>query len=129
MPTDQQSYAAEAVVATPRAQRYLAQLCDHLQAIGRAQPQSGHQSAQHARHDGERVPPLVARDVRRSTTQATIRFDNGACRLLADGDRLRVLVSAADSETLARLMASFAHRLEQIGRRDELSVIWTAPAS
>ena len=125
MTTHQESYVAEAVVRTDRAGRYLAQLCEHLKAIGPAQP-SRHTHPQHV--DGSGQLPLTAREVRRSSTLGTIRFDNGICALIADSDTLRMRLNAVDAETLERMKASFAHRLEQIGRRDDLTVIWTARA-
>ena len=126
MTTHRESFAAEAVVPTARAGRYLAQLCEHLEAIDTARRRSGHQRREHAPNvNGDEIPVFIVTDIRRSATFGTIRFDSGTCRLRVDGHTLRMSVTADDPDTLERMKTSFAHRLEQIGRRDNLAVTWT----
>lgn len=133
--------SAEAHIPTPRADRYLHQLCDHLDHMspgerpttsrsgtghgaGRGADDTSH-GAGHGSpgHDG---PPRVLR-VHRAENRAHIEFDWGTCDLTATANDLTVRVSADHLETLARGQQLLQQRIETIGRRDQLAVTWDQP--
>jgi hypothetical protein len=99
---------AEARVETERSNRYLAQLCRHVRKASRASPQ-------------------MEAHVEWSENHGTIDFGWGRCTLRADPGVLTVRAEAPDGESLQRLQDRLAERLERFGRRDHLTVIWTAP--
>jgi hypothetical protein len=101
---------AEAHVETERSSRYLVQLCQHLNKVGRAHPQ-------------------MQAHVEWSDDRGVISFDWGRCTLRALPDLLTLRAEAPDEESLHRLEQRVADRLEQVGRRDHLTVTWTAPQS
>jgi len=120
---------AEAHVATDRAGRYLDQLCSHLNHMGRMRQRStGHDGGDHGEGPAR---PTVER-VDHSDTDGSIRFTGGLCTLRATADTLTLRVDADDEDILQRLQNGLTTRLEKIGRRDELTVIWhrseTVPA-
>lgn len=108
---------AEAQVETDRASRYLVQLCSHTSQMSRLR----HRAA--VGHGGGRMVSEV-QDVDWSDTVGIVRFTGGQCTLRAGSDALTLLVEADDEETLQRLRAGVAGRLEKIGRRDGLKVTW-----
>ena len=112
---------ADAVVDTPRAARYLDQLCRHADRMSRM---PGHGPRAHA---GGAPPPKVRR-VEWADDRGTISFEGAECVLQADQQSLTLSLDAADDATLRRIQTMLAHRLETIGRRDELRVSWTPPA-
>lgn len=81
---------AEGRVQTPRAERYLAQLVDHLTHLG--QDSEGHKPGQHGQHGhgavgavgsgGHEGPPVV-RHVERADGHARIEFDWGRFEVTA----------------------------------------------
>ena len=99
---------AEASVATERSSRYLVQLCQHIDKVGRAHPQ-------------------MQAHVEWSDDRGVISFDWGRCTLRAAPGVLRLRAEAPDEEGLHRLEQRIADRLEQVGRRDHLTVTWTLP--
>jgi hypothetical protein len=100
--------SATARVATARSSRYLTQLCEHLNILGQRQPQIG-LSAQW------------------SDTSGVIDFGRARCTLRAEPDAL-LLVAEADAEArLGELRQRLTERIEQIGRRDGLRVVWDSP--
>ena len=101
---------AEANVATERSRRYLVHLCQHLDKAGRAHPR------------------LQAR-VEWSDDRGVISLDRGRCTLRALPDVLRLRAEAPDEDTLHRLEQRIGDRLQQIGRRDHLTVTWTPAQS
>jgi len=56
-----------------------------------------------------------------------ISFDWGRCTLRADPGVLTLRAEAPDEESLYRLEQRIADRLQQVGRRDRLTVTWTPP--
>jgi len=56
-----------------------------------------------------------------------ISFDWGRCTLRADPGVLTLRAEAPDEEGLHRLEQRVAEKLEQVGRRDQLTVTWTPP--
>jgi hypothetical protein len=99
---------AEASVATERSSRYLVQLCQHIDKVARAHPQ-------------------MQAHVEWSDDRGAISFGWGRCRLRADPDALNLRAEAPDEERLHQLEQRVADRLEQVGRRDRLTVTWTPP--
>jgi hypothetical protein len=99
---------AEAKVETERSSRYLVQLCRHVDAVARAQPQ-------------------MQAHVEWSDDRGVISFDWGRCTLRAVLGVLTLHVEAADEESLHELEQRVGGRLQQIGRRDHLTVTWTLP--
>jgi hypothetical protein len=96
---------AEAAVSTDRASRYLGQLCQHLQAIAQAHPQ---------------MPVRVEW----SNDTGLITLGGARCALQADPDALTLRAEAPDEQSLVEIERRLAERLEQIGRRDQLTVTW-----
>ena len=122
---------AEARVQTSRADRYLAQLCEHL---GRLQhgPPAGRGRSPGASHGpaaaGHASPPVV-RHIEQDATRAQIEFDWGTCALAATSAELVVQVHADNPGELALGQWLLGGRIETIGRRDRLSVEWQAHGS
>jgi len=98
----------EASVATDRARRHVRQLCSHLDLVAQAHPQ------------------LQAR-VEWSDDHGVISVGTGRCTLRADPGLLTLRAEAADVASLRQLQQRIAGRLEQIGRRDQLTITWTPP--
>jgi hypothetical protein len=97
---------AEARVETDRSSRYLVQLCQHLNKAGQAHPQ-------------------MQAHVEWSEDRGLINFGWGRCTLRADPGALALRAEAATEEDLQRIEHRVADRLEQFGRRDQLTVTWT----
>lgn len=102
--------SAEAQVETGRASRYLRQLCEHLNQIGH-----------HHTHGG--AHPSVER-VEWSDQQGVITFAQGRCTLRATAHTLTLRAEAVDADGLLLMKDMLAARLETIGRRDRLMVMW-----
>ena len=108
---------AEARIPTTRAERYLAQLCDHLG---------------HMRHGPNAARPhrvgrhgtAAVQQVEHGDRYGQIVFDWGTCTLQALDDALIVRADAATDNDLKRAQAMIGHRVETIGRREHLTVIW-----
>jgi hypothetical protein len=99
---------AEASVATERSSRYLVQLCRHVSLVARANPQ------------------MRAR-VEWSDDRGVISFGRARCTLRAGPGVLTLRAEAPDEDSLQQLEQRVADRLEQVGRRDRLTVTWTPP--
>jgi hypothetical protein len=97
---------AEAHVETERSSRYLVQLCQHVDKAGRAHPQ-------------------MRAQVEWSDDRGVIRFHGGRCTLRALPGVLTLRAEAPDEDALRRVEQRVADRLQQIGRRDHLTVTWT----
>jgi len=114
-----------AQVRTPRADRYLAQLSDHLGNM-----RSGFLDRLHRRpHHGSAHGSTVVLGVERGEDRARIEFDWGSCVLTASADGLTVQVQADDLAALTRGQDLIGHRLQTIGRREGLTVEWGPPAA
>jgi hypothetical protein len=106
---------AEALVETDRASRYLVQLCQHANQMGQHHwPRA---------RGGGHVPPTVEH-VESSDTHGVISFGEGRCVLQAAAGVLTLRAEAADKDSLRKLQDRIAHRLETMGRRDQLTVTW-----
>ena len=106
----------EAHVSTDRAERYLQQLCSHLGQMQhmRHRPAGG--------HGGAGMPQVE--HVELTENHAVIRFAEGTWTLDADAGALRLRVEADDPAALVQLKNTVTMRIEKIGRRDGLSVVW-----
>lgn len=107
---------AYARIETGRANRYLVQLCEHLDQMTRRD--------MHASHGHGGAPPAVQR-VEWAADDAVITFDCGRCTMQATADTLRLRVDAADLGDRQRIQDMLSRRLQTIGRRDQLAVTWT----
>ena len=105
-------------VRTPKARRYLEQLCRHADAI--SSRMGGHRHDHPGRTDNH--PRLVR--VNRSDTDATLDFDRGRCRLQAETDALVLRIDADDAATLRQLERLIAVDIERFGNREQLTVTW-----
>jgi hypothetical protein len=106
---------AEASVTTDRASRYLVQLCEHVNKMGR---QHLHRARVHVG-----APPQVL-GAKWSDMHGVVAFTGGQCTLDATADTLRLRLEAADADSLQRMKAMVSRRLQTIGRRDHLEVVW-----
>lgn len=106
---------AEALIETPRAERFITQLCRHAEAMGGK-----------ARHlhggDGQARPDVV--DVEYEGSEGKIAFSWGDCVLRSTTDTLTVRVEADDADQLAGIQRILTADLERFGRRDGLTVSW-----
>jgi hypothetical protein len=109
--------SCEARIATGRAGRYLAQLCGHAGQMSRMKHLP-------FRHGGDAAMPPQVRHAEYADDRGVIDFGSGRCELLATPEALMLRVGAEDAEHLARLKEGMAARVEKIGRRDGLTVIW-----
>jgi len=99
---------AEARVDTERASRYLIQLCEHIHRVAQANPQ---------------MPARAGW----SDDREVISVGTGRCTLWAEPGVLCLRAEAPDADTLHQLKQRVAGRLEQVGRRDGLTVTWASP--
>jgi hypothetical protein len=99
---------AEARVETERSSRYLVQLCRHVHAVAQVHPQ-------------------MRAHVEWSDDRGVISIEAGRCTLTSGPGVLTLRAEAADEVSLHRLQQRVARRLEQVGRRDQLTVTWTPP--
>ncbi len=106
---------AAAQILTPRAQRFLVQLCRHAEAM------SGKAGDLHG-PAGQARPEVV--EVEYADGQGRIRFTWGDCVLQSTSDTLTVRVDAGDPDQLTRIQGILAADLERFGRRDGLEVSW-----
>jgi hypothetical protein len=110
---------------------HLAALSDRQHDLGGLPEHHGHGAVN--RLDGERgdaertlAAPAVLAITALGGDAAMIVFACGTCEIRASPTAITFDVTAADNETVQRLRALLTNRLEQIGRRDEVSVGWSA---
>jgi hypothetical protein len=99
---------AEARVTTDRSSRYLVQLCRHVHHIAQVNPQ-------------------LRAHVEWSDEHGLLDFGWGRCAVRAERGALVLRAEARDEDGLRELERRIADRVEQIGRRDGLTVTWTPP--
>jgi hypothetical protein len=104
---------AEAHIATPRAERFLTQLCRHAEAMGGRHLHGG---------DGQARPEVLNVDY--ADNEGKIEFSWGACTLRSTSDTLVVRVEAGDAGQLGRIQGILSADLERFGKRDGLKVSW-----
>lgn len=115
---------AEARLTTDRASRYLVQLCRHL---GQMNHPTHPGRMTHRPPGGHGGTPPAAPHVDHTDTHGTVRFPDGRWTLDATADTLTLRVDATDEAALRRLQDAIAARIETIGRRDGLQVLWQQP--
>jgi hypothetical protein len=113
--------AAEAVIATGRPDRYLAQLGRHAGQMG------GHLRHRPGRHaDGAEAPQI--RHAEWSGAGGTVTLNWGQWTMRAAPGTLTIRAEADSDEHLRQITGLLTARLEKIGRRDHLTVTWQPPA-
>lgn len=110
---------ADGRVATPRARRYLFQLCRHARRMP-SHPAHGGRP-----HHAAGAPAI--HHVEWTDTEGLLRLDSGVCSLHANPDALLLHVEAVDDPALRRIRHLLTTRLEGFGRRDGLQVEWQHP--
>lgn len=105
---------AEATVRTPRASRFLVQLCRHAEAMGGR--------AQHL-HGGDHERPEVVR-VEWTDDAGLIEFTWGRCTLRSTADELVVELDVDGADRLRVIRDLLTADLERFGQRDGLKVSW-----
>lgn len=115
-------------VQTPRAARYLVQVCRHLAELqhqpGDARPPH-HWSGRHAGGHGPTdagVPDVVSVDW--NDHSGSVQLGSAHATLTADDDGLSLVVQADDEPSLESLQRRLTETLARIGRRDGLAVGW-----
>ncbi|WP_427890141.1 DUF2218 domain-containing protein [Kribbella sp. GL6] len=93
--------ALEAQVETPRADRYLTQLASHLS------------------HG-----PGGLQVVSESPDQLVVDLGPATWTIRSTPERLLLRLEAEDPAALEDQSSRVAHRIEQLGRRDDLRVVW-----
>lgn len=99
-------FRREAFVSTDRPDRYLKQLCVHLEQL-------------ESRHPG------VGPQVHCSEDRAEIHLGQARCEMLPLDGALLLRAESVDEATLGEIAARIAERLETIGRRDAVTVTWS----
>ena len=110
--------ASQATVQTGNPARYLTQLCQHASKMGTSRL---HRPRSHA--DGE-LPRV--RHAEWSATDGTVTLNWGRWTMRAAPGTLTLRAEAGSEENLKRLQDLLTARLEKIGRRDRLAVVWQA---
>lgn len=118
-------FASEARVRTDRASRYLTQLCEHG---GKMRLAAFHRRPSHQGHAGGDGPPAVRR-AQSTGTDGVIDFGWGRCTMRATSEELVLTAQAQDEPGLLRIQDGIAARLQRIGRRDRLNVVWSRALS
>lgn len=113
---------AEAVIATKHPERYLARLGKHAAKMGSS---LGHRPRAHA---SGRARPEV-RHAEWSATSGTVELNWGGWTMQAAPGMLRLRAEAADTENLRRIQEMLTTRLENFGRRENLTITWHSPAT
>ena len=111
---------AEADIRTGHAARYLARLCGHAGKMGSSRHRLGHRRPSPGQLN---VPPEV-RHVECSETEGTVTLNWGQWTMRAFPDRLAVRAEAVDKESLRRIQDLLTARLQNFGRREQLTVTW-----
>ena len=106
---------SQARVPTDRAGRYLAQLGSHTTKMSHGL----------LKLHGQRAQPRIT-GVAGDETEVVVTFAQGRCVLQATGEALVLRAEAEDTQQLQRIQDGIARRLEQIGRRDGLTVVWNS---
>ncbi|WP_369245002.1 DUF2218 domain-containing protein [Streptomyces sp. R41] len=110
---------AEARVETDRASRYLAQLAQHAQQMGR---HANYRPRAHT--SGNSHTPPEVQHAEWTDTHGIVRLSLGQWTMQAAADTLMLRAEADNEEDLQRIQELLALRLEKIGRRDHLTVTW-----
>jgi hypothetical protein len=111
---------AEALIQTMDPGRYLARLRGH---VGKMDTHLGHRIR---RHRNGHIPPEI-RHTEWSATSGTVTLNWGQWTVQTTTDTLRLRAEAADAENLRRIQDMLTTRLENLGRREHLKIIWQQP--
>ena len=114
---------AQADIQTEHAARYLARLCGHASKMGPAGHRLGHRRPSRGPADG---PPEV-RHVQCSENEGTVSLSWGQWTMRALPGLLAIRAAAADEENLKRIQDLLTARLQNLGRREHLTVSWQRP--
>jgi hypothetical protein len=90
---------SQAIVTTPKASRYLQQFCKHF---------------------SHKLPVTFDKAV------GHVPFDGGDCDLAAEGDKLTLTLTGADTARMVQLQDVVARHLQRFAFREELAVEWHA---
>lgn len=115
IPGERHTVAAEAVIETTNAGRYLDQLCRHATKFGH-RLRHVHANSTHAR------PEVLGVD--RHETRGVVDLSWGRCTVDAGPTTLTVRIEAVDDQKLRQVQGIIAADLERFGRKEELAVIW-----
>jgi len=111
---------AHASVLTTRPNRYLTQLCRHVDQLSRCSDHRPRLKQGHPEHAHSGPEAYVSW----SDTAGTIDLTWGRCTLTANDNALVLRAEAGNDLDLHRLQALLGARLEHVGRRDHLIVSW-----
>lgn len=106
---------SHARVRTGRAPRYLTQLREHTSRM---------RTITHGERHAAPMPQHAESPGTGTGTGSVIDFGWGRCTMTATGDALLLTAEAEDPRQLQRLQDALTARLQQIGRRDRLTVTW-----
>jgi cytochrome P450 len=112
--------STQARIRTDRASRYLTQLCRHTTHIG---------ALDHGDRHGQSTAAPMPRHTDYSDTAGVIDFDRGRCTLNATDEELTLLAEADDQQDLRLIQGAITARLQQVGRRDQISVTWQSTSA
>jgi hypothetical protein len=112
---------AETHVQTEDPGRYLARLRGH---VGKMDTHLGHRIRRH-RNGG--IPPEILH-AEWSATSGTVTLNWGQWTVQTTTGTLRLRAEAADAENLRRIQDMLTTRLENLGRREHLTVAWRQPS-
>jgi hypothetical protein len=112
--------SAEAHVLTDRATRYLAQLCKHAAAVG------GDQHGPRMHRGDFAAQPQTPVHVEWSDTRGIITTPWGRCTVAAEAAALTLRIDASDEDGLQRIRNVITRDLDRFGRRDGLTLTWSA---
>ena len=113
---------SEARVRTERASRYLTQLCNHGSKM---RATAFHRVLSHRGRGAAVDSPPAGRHARSTGEDGVIDFGWGRCTLQATAEELILTAEAEDEPGLRRIQDGIAARLQRIGHRDRLTVVWT----
>jgi hypothetical protein len=109
--------AAEAVIRTGNADRYLARLRGHTGKMGT-------HLGQRLRHRGSGGTPPQVRHADWTATSGTVTLNWGQWTVHATPGILELRAEAADAENLRKIQDMLTVRLENFGRSEHLTVTW-----
>ena len=122
---DHTALVARGTATTSRADRYLDQLCRHLEKAtqGDGLWRGRHQSRSHAPdHAGNAQP---SPQITRTPTGAVIHLGPARALLGTTDTQLTITAEAPTPADLAQLQERLAATIARIGRRERLAVTWT----
>jgi hypothetical protein len=101
-------------MATSNADRYIGQLCDHLEKLSGGSHGHG--------HGGTGGPPVAS--VEGTATGALLRFPWGTCELTGESGALLVTIEAVDDQSATMAREMIGTRLNNFGNREGATLDW-----